>query len=131
MSQRRKQKLEKPLTEVELQLMNAIWSLGECTVKEVQQEIAKTRELAYTSIATVMKILEQKGVLKSVKTDKAHLYSSLIAKADYESSSLQHLADNLFQGDPSSMVMRLLNDSDLSKSELSAIQKILDERTKS
>src|ERR1035437_5470809 len=111
MTSRKKEKLEKPLTEVELQLMSAIWSLGDCTVKEVQEEITKTRELAYTSIATIMKILEQKGVLKSAKTDKAHLYSPLISKAEYESTSLRHLAKNLFQGDPTSMVMRLLSDS--------------------
>jgi len=121
-------KLEKPLTEVELQVMSAIWGLGDCTVKEVQQEISKTRELAYTSIATMMKILEQKGIVKSAKSEKAHLYSALITKASYETSSLQHLADNLFQGDPTSMVMKLLNDSKLTKAELSSIQKIIDER---
>jgi predicted transcriptional regulator len=128
MSSRKKIKIEKPLTEVELQLMNAIWTIGDCTVKEVQQEISKTRDLAYTSVATIMKILEQKGILKSMKTDKAHLYSALISKADYETSSLRHLAENLFEGNPTSMVMRLLSDANLSKEELSSIQKILDQR---
>jgi predicted transcriptional regulator len=128
MSSRKKQKIEKPLTEVELQLMNAIWTLGDCTVKDVQLEVSKTRELAYTSIATIMKILEQKGILKSIKTEKAHLYSSLVPKSEYEASSLKHLADNLFQGNPTSMVMRLLSDSKLSQEELSSIQMILDQR---
>ena len=127
----KKIKLEKPLTEVELQLMNAVWNLGDCTVKEVQQEISKIRDLAYTSIATIMKILEQKSALKSVKSDKAHIYSALISKSEYESSSLRHLADGLFQGDPSSMVMRLLSDSKLSKDELSAIKKLLEKRIES
>jgi predicted transcriptional regulator len=128
MSSLKKPKIEKQLTEVELQLMNAVWALGDCTVKAVQLEIAKTRELAYTTIATVMKILEQKGILQTKKTDKAHLYSARISKSEYETTSLQHLANSLFQGDPTSMVMRLLNDSKLSKAELSAIQKIIDER---
>jgi predicted transcriptional regulator len=97
-------------------------------VKDVQQEISKSRELAYTSVATIMKILEQKGILKSVKNDKAHLYSSLISKTEYETSSLRHLAENLFEGNPTSMVMRLLSDANLSKEELSSIQKILDQR---
>ena len=131
MSSQRKHKLDKPLTEVELQLMNAIWKLEECTVKDVQNEITKTRDLAYTSIATVMKILEQKGILKSTKGDKAHLYSPLISKAEYETSSLEHLTQNLFEGDPTSMVARLLNDTKLSKDELSAIQKLLNDRMKS
>jgi predicted transcriptional regulator len=121
-------KLDKPLTEVELQLMNAIWNLGTCTVKEVQTEIAKDRDLAYTSIATIMKILENKSILKSTKTDKAHVYHSLISKKSYEAQSLEHLAENLFHGDSSMMVMRLLNDSNLSKKDLEAIRKVLDTR---
>lgn len=120
--------LEKPLTEVELEIMTAIWRLGECTVKDVQSGLAEGRELAYTSVATMMKILEQKGVLASRKEDRAHVYRALIAKADYESLSLEHLATHLFQGDPSSMVARLLNDNDLSTAELKALRKLLDER---
>lgn len=120
-------KLEKPLTEVELQIMNAIWTIGTaCTVKDVQTELSKDRDLAYTSVATIMKILEQKHAVKSEKSDKAHLYTALIAKADYETSSLKHLTDNLFQGNPSSLVMKLLSDNKLSKDEISAIKKILD-----
>ena len=75
-----------------------------------------------------MKILEQKGVLGSRKDDKAHSYFSLISREEYEGTSLKHLAENLFRGDPSSMVMRLLSDSHLSADELQTIRKILDER---
>ncbi len=124
----KKMKLEKPLTEVELELMNVIWNINPCTVKDVQNELNKDRDLAYTSIATIMKILETKGILKSIKSDKAHIYSPLISKADYEAQSLEHLAENLFQGDPSMMVMRLLNDSNLTKKDLEAIKKVLDTR---
>lgn len=124
----KKVKLEKSLTEVELQIMSVIWSLGTCTVKEVQIELSRERELAYTSIATMMKILETKGVLKSSKSDKAHMYEPLITKDAYEAQTLEHLAANLFDGDPSMMVMRLLNDSNLSKKDLEAIRQVLDSR---
>jgi predicted transcriptional regulator len=128
MPEKEKMKIEKPLTEVELQLMNVIWTLKECTVKEVQTEISKDRELAYTSVATMMKILEGKGILKSVKSDKAHVYTSLISKENYEKQSLEHLADNLFQGDSSMMVMRLLDNSNLSHKDLEAIREVLNSR---
>ena len=128
MSKIEKLKMVKPLTEVELQLMNIVWSLKECTVKEVQTEISKDRELAYTSVATMMKILEGKGILESVKTDKAHVYTSLISKETYEKQSLDHLADNLFQGDSSMMVMRLLDNSNLSQKDLKAIREVLNSR---
>lgn len=121
-------KIEKPMTEVELQLMNIIWSLGSCTVKEVQTEISRERELAYTSIATIMKILESKGFIKSTKTDKAHMYSPLIPKENYEAQSLELMAENLFQGDSSMMVMRLLDNSKFSQKDLEAIREVLNSR---
>lgn len=124
----KKQKIDKPLTEVELQLMTVIWMLGNCTVKEVQTEISKERDLAYTSIATMMKILETKGFVKSAKSDKAHTYQALLTKESYEAQSLELMADNLFQGDSSMMVMRLLNDTNISKKDLEAIRRVLDSR---
>ena len=128
MLKKEKIKIEKPLTEVELQLMNIIWSLKECTVKDVQTEISKDRELAYTSVATIMKILESKGILKSSKNDKAHIYTSRISKEYYEKHSLEHLAENLFQGDSSMMVMRLLDNSNFSQKDLQAIKEVLQSR---
>lgn len=128
MTQKKKVTIEKPLTEVELEIMNAVWDLGACTVKDVHKILSKGRELAYTSVATIMKILEQKGVLESRKGDRALTYQPLFTRTQYESTSLRHLANNLFHGDPSSMVMRLLNETDLTKDELQAIRKTLDDR---
>ena len=128
MTIRKKNKVEKQFTEVELEIMNVIWQLGECTVKDVQKNLQETRSLAYTSVATMMKILEQKKVLTSKKDDRAHTYKSLINREDYESASLKHLAEHVFQGDPSLMVMRLLNETDLSKDELQSIRTLLESR---
>lgn len=121
----------KPLTEVELQLMNIIWEFGDCTVKDVQIGLSRDRYLAYTSVATIMKILEQKCFLKSQKSDKAHTFQVLVSKKDYESLSLRHLAVNLFNSNPTSMVSRLLDDTKISKKDLEAIQKVLKERLRS
>jgi predicted transcriptional regulator len=125
MAQAKKDKTEKPLTEVELELMNVIWGFESCTVKDVQSALPATRDLAYTSVATMMKILEQKGFLTSTRGDRAHLYAAGISRADYEAASLRHLAANVFQGDPRSMVMRMLDESDLSRKEVEAIRAIL------
>lgn len=131
MVQKKRTKLEKVFTEVELELMTAIWSLGECTVKDVQEALPKDRELAYTSVATMMKILEQKGALKSEKKDRAHTFEPLVSRTEYEGISLEHLKANVFGGDPASMVMRLLDNSDLTKKEIETIRGILNERSKS
>src|ERR1035437_4154917 len=119
----KKPQLEKPLTEVELELMNVIWSLEQCTVKEVQTALSKDRDLAYTSVATMMKILEQKQVLTSAKTDRAHSYRPLVSREEYEALSLRHLKIHVFNNDPASMVMRLLNEKGLSRDELRTIRK--------
>lgn len=128
--QKKRDKLEKLFTEVELELMNAIWELGVCTVKEVQEALPKGRNLAYTSVATVMKILDQKGALRSEKRDKAHTYKPLISRTEYELMSLHHLQTNIFGGDPASMVMRLLDESNISHQEMENIRSLIDEKLK-
>lgn len=124
-------KFDRPFTEVELELMQVIWSLGECTIRDVHEGLIKSRDLAYTTVATMMKILEQKGALTSQKKDRAHLFIPCISKVEYEAASLKHLSDNLFQGNATSMVMRLLDDGDLSAEELRALRKLLNERLRS
>jgi predicted transcriptional regulator len=130
MAQKKRFRLEKVLTEVELELMNAIWDLGECTVKDVQEALPKDRALAYTTVATMMKILEQKGALKSEKKDRAHTFEPLVSRAEYEGISLEHLKTNVFGGDPTHMVMRLIDNSDLTQKELDTIRDLLKERAR-
>lgn len=119
------------LTEVELELMRIIWSKGEVTVKDVLDALPKSRDLAYTSVATIMKILEKKEVLASRKHDRAHVYYPKLAKSEYESKSLNHIVKNLFEGTPSSLVMKLLSESDLTPQELKSIRALLNERLSS
>jgi predicted transcriptional regulator len=115
------------LTDVELQLMTIIWNQGKTTVKEVAEALPKTRPLAYTSVATVMKILEQKGYLKCEKHSYAHTFSPLVDKAAYEKSCLEHVVDNVFDGEPVALVQRLLTAKRLSAAELRAIEASLQE----
>jgi predicted transcriptional regulator len=124
-------KTQKPgarlLTDVELELMTIIWSQGKTTVKDVADALPRTRPLAYNSVATVMKILEQKGFLKCEKHSHAHTFSPLVAKAAYEESCLDHVVDNVFDGEPVALVQRLLTGKRLSAAELRAIEATLEE----
>jgi predicted transcriptional regulator len=124
-------KKDKILTEVELELMNVIWQLGtkECTVREVQEALPAKRDLAYTTVATMMKILEQKGILSSRTSDeRAHVYRPLTSRAEYEAAALRHVTQSVFQGNPASIVMRLLDESELSPEELDQVRALLDEK---
>jgi len=118
------------LTEVELELMTALWQAGEATVRDVLELLPFDRKLAYTSVSTILRILERKKLVKARKVGKAHVYRPAVTKSDYETRSLRHLMDKVFDGTPSAMVMRLLDDRGLTTDELRQIQALLEERLK-
>ena len=128
MAKNKSSKPERQLTVGELEIMEAVWQQGEATVRDVLQSLPNDRKLAYTSVATVMKILEQKGFLKSSKSERTHTYQALIARNEYEGQTLRHITNKLFRGSPSSLVMRLLDESDASEEELKSLRQLLDER---
>ena len=99
---------DRQLTELELELMQIIWSLGECTIREVFNALPEDRELAYTTVATMIKILEQKDAIQSQKKDRTISVKAKVDKATYEATSLKYLNEKVFRGDASSMVTRLL-----------------------
>jgi predicted transcriptional regulator len=115
----------KPLTATELEMMNVIWRIGPCSVAQVLEQLSPTRELAYTSVSTMVRILEQKGYVNSERAGRGHLYSAAVAKEDYQAISLRHLVDNVFEGTPTLMVKRLLDSNALTEEELSQIKSLL------
>ena len=115
----------KPLTATELEMMNVIWRIGPCSVAQVLEQLSPTRELAYTSVSTMVRILEQKGYVTSQRAGRGHLYSAAVAKEDYQALSLRHLVDNVFEGTPTLMVKRLLDSNALTEEELSQIKLLL------
>ena len=131
MARKAKEKGNKLLTAVELELMNILWKLGEGSVRQVLKKLDDGRDLAYTSASTILRILEQKKIIKSRKEGKTHIYIPMYKKSEYEAASLNHLVKNVFEGTPSSMVARLVNDNNISPQELNKIKDILDKRIKS
>jgi len=116
------------LTDVELELMSIVWDQGEAKVKDILAALPPGRPLAYTSVSTILRILEKKGVLASRKEGRAHVYYPLVAKSDYEVISLQHLVNNVFSGTPSSLVRCLLDQEEVGNDELERIYAILETR---
>ena len=115
----------KPLTATELEMMNVIWRIGPCSVARVLEQLSPARGLAYTSVSTIVRILEQKGYVTSERAGRGHLYSAAVAKEDYQATSLKHLMDNVFEGTPTLMVKRLLDSNALTEEELSQIKLLL------
>jgi predicted transcriptional regulator len=121
----RKTAPRKTLTAVELEMMNIIWRLGACTVTQVKEALAPGRNLAYTSVSTIIRILEQKGILSSERAGRGHLYSAAMSKQEFQALSLAHLVDSVFDRTPSLLVLRLLDSDRLSEQELDHIRALL------
>ena len=124
----RKKKNRNLLTEVELEFMNALWSIGEGTVRDVLASLSQERDLAYTSCATIMRILEEKGFVSSRKDGKALIYTPLLAKNQYQTRSLQNLSRTLFDDTPATLVARLVDDAGLSEADLEQIRTLVERR---
>ena len=125
-----KRKKSDLLTEVELEFMNELWALGEGTVRDVLQRLPEDRNLAYTSGATILRILEQKEFVTSRKEGKSHVYVPALAKDAYQSRSLKDLSAKLFDDTPASLVAALVNDDELTEEALGQIRALVDRRLK-
>lgn len=116
---------EKMLTEVELELMNILWRLGEGAVSDVLGSLPAGRNLAYTSVSTILRILEQKGVLKARKEGRGHVYVPLLKKSEYEVRAVNHVVQKVFDGTPLALVKQLVNSGDLGKADLDELKKLI------
>lgn len=118
----------KPLTPVELELMHIVWRKGEVSVADVLEALPPERKLAYTSVSTVLRILEQKGVLQSRKVGRGHLYSALLPREAYEARSVRHLVETVFDGTPLALVERLVEAVPLSPEEVEQLRALLSKK---
>lgn len=124
----RRESRERMLTEVELEMMHVLWRLGGGTVNDVLGALPASRKLAYTSVSTILRILEQKEFLISSKQGRGHRYVPTLTKTEYESKSVNYLVKRIFHGTSSDLVKRLLDEGDMNSSELRQIRDLLDQR---
>ena len=86
------------LTPGEFELMEILWPLGEATVKEVWQKVDPARNLAYTTVMTVLEKMYRKGILNQRKKGKAYIYSALLSRDDVVNGVLEHVCNTYFNG---------------------------------
>ncbi len=121
----RAQPIEKPLTATELEMMNVIWRIGPCSVLQIVEQLRPERELAYTSVSTIVRILEQKGYVTSSKEGRGHLYAAVVSKEEYQRSTVQRMVTSVFDNAPALLVRRLLDTEALSPDDLAEIRALL------
>ncbi len=112
------------LADREIDVMLVLWNHGSGTVSEVRDALADP--LAYTTVLTVLRTLEQKGVIAHVVTGQAHRYVPLVPQRTVRRSALDRLLDKLFAGAPDQLLAHLVEDHQLSAVELERLREQID-----
>lgn len=119
--------IEKPLTAVEFELMSILWRIGEGSVADVLEHLLPERSLAYTSVSTILRILEQKSIVRIRKEGRGHIYIPMLNKEEYEALAVKDVVERVFGGTPVALVRQLLGSGEVSDKELAEIKKMIAE----
>jgi BlaI family penicillinase repressor len=118
--------MEITFTDRELDLMNVLWERGPSTVAEVRQGLDD--ELAYTTVLTILRLLEQKGYVGREEEGRAHRYFALVERRQAGASALFRLTRKLFRGSRELLLTHLVSDRTLSEEEIRRMRDLLDRR---
>lgn len=116
-----------PLGETEMEVLHHVWDMGEATVKQVRKRILEKRQVAYTTIMTVMKNLAEKGYLKYRKEGVTYVYSPAQEPDSVRSNLVKELIKKVFKGSPKELIQTLVESEDLNKKDLSEIKQMIDQ----
>jgi len=106
--------------------MKVIWPRGQATVREVYDELRDRRAVAYTTVQTMMNILEAKGHLKREPGEKAHVYAPVRPQQVVVRSMVREFVNRVFDGSARPLLVHLLKEKGLSERERRELQKLLD-----
>ena len=122
-------KTDKPLlTDQELEIMKIVWVRGTATVRDVYEELLKHRKIAYTTVMTMMGILEQKGHLKKSADERAYLYTPAQPQREVVGNMVHDFLRRVFNGSAKPLLIQLVEDKKLSTEELDEIRKLLKDK---
>jgi len=107
----------------ELDVMSVLWDVGPATVAEVRERIAD--DLAYTTVLTILRTLEQKGYVSHTEDGRAHRYKPLVKREVAGRTALRQLVDKVFDGSPELLLTQFVSDENLSDEELRRLRKLL------
>jgi predicted transcriptional regulator len=113
------------LTEAELRLMKVLWERGESAVAELVAAVSDERPLAYTSVLTTVRILENKGYVRHRQEGRAFLYSPCIDEHEASKSEVRHVLQRFFGNSRERLLLSLLGDDEVSPEELKRLREAI------
>jgi len=112
-------------TESELEILQVLWERDTASVREVHEELAKTKEAGYTTTLKLMQIMHEKGLVKRDDSIKTHIYQAAVSKERTQKHLLGKMINTLFGGSPTELVLQALGNHKASPEELEEIQQLL------
>lgn len=113
------------LTEAELRLMDVLWQKGAASVQQVLDALTQKPPLAYNSVLTTIRILENKGYVEHVKEGRAHIYRPMVEREQATRSEIRHLVNRFFGNSHELLVLNILEDRGLEAKELKRLRQLL------
>src|SRR3954467_5513731 len=114
-------------TESELEILTVLWQRGLASVREVHEELARTKDVGYTTTLKLMQIMHEKGLVKRDDSVKTHIYQALVSREKTQKHLLGRMINGLFGGSPTQLVIQALGNHKASREELEAIQQLLND----
>jgi predicted transcriptional regulator len=115
------------LTPQELEIMKVVWQKGEATVRDVYEDLLERRKIAYTTVMTMLNVLETKGHLRKRQDDRAFVYRPTKPEATVVRSMVREFVDRLFDGAAEPLVVHLLKDRHFTRKELEDLARHIEE----
>jgi predicted transcriptional regulator len=115
------------LTPQELEIMKLVWQRGSATVRDVYEALLEQRKIAYTTVMTMMKILESKGFLKKRRQDRAFIYSPTHPKNQVIGGMIREFIDRVFNGSAERLLVHLVQSRRLRERDLQKIVRMVEE----
>jgi BlaI family transcriptional regulator, penicillinase repressor len=115
------------LTPQELEIMKLVWERESATVRDIYEALLENRKIAYTTVMTMMKILEAKGYLRKTRQDRAFLYRPTKPKNQVVGGMLREFIDRVFNGAAEPLVVQLVKERRLKEKDLQKIMRLVEE----
>lgn len=124
-------KRERPrFGDLEMQIMNVLWERGPCTVREVLEALTTKPAPAYTTVLTMLRVMQEKGFVGRDEAGRAHVYYPAVQERRVKRTLLRDLVRTVFRGSPEALLMRLFEDEKLSDEELARVQALIERKSR-
>jgi BlaI family penicillinase repressor len=120
-----KTKMSIKVTDSEMEILNVLWRQGAATVREVHEELAKSKDAGYTTTLKLMQIMHEKGLVERDATAKTHIYKAIVTQGQAQQTALDKIISTVFEGSTADLVIQALGNHRASNDEIDAIKKYL------